>query len=414
MTQNQTTMSKRKNWTPGQNLSANSVTKINNHNLVTTRGLGDLLRLQVTSLWEKKCAAALLPPLMVWGAPGLGKSSIIRDLARAHGVGFLDIRLAQREPVDIRGLPVPDKDGVKWLVSSEWPRDPDSRGIILFDELTAADRSLQVAAYELILDRRLGDLYTVPEGWYICAAGNRTEDRAVATTMSSALANRFLHVELQSDVECWIQWALGHDVHPTAIGFLRARPELLFAQKDENLERGWPSPRSWERVSSMLKLVGKDDPRMLRSIVYGLIGDRAGVEFMAFLDVSDSLEDVLQAMLSPKAKISISKKADRVYAFCSAMVYHLWRGQNERQEKTLLDGFFRLSQDLPSSFAAMTMIDAMGDSEARAEKLFSHPQYPGWAALHGAALKQRLHDGQTVAAEAEAEADSTAKADTGR
>ncbi len=405
MTQIQSTTTKKGTAAQSRTTSASPVTKIDNHNLVTTRDLASLLRLQVTSLWEKKCSAALLPPLMVWGAPGLGKSSIIRDLAREYGVGFIDIRLAQREPVDIRGLPVPDKDGVKWLVSSEWPRDPDSRGIILFDELTAADRSLQVAAYELILDRRLGDLYTVPEGWYICAAGNRTEDRAVATTMSSALANRFLHVELQSDVECWIQWALGHDVHPTVIGFLRARPELLFVQKDENLERGWPSPRSWERVSSMLKLVGKENPRMLRSIVYGLIGDRAGVEFMAFLDVSDSLEDVLQAMLSPKSKVSIPKKADRIYAFCSAMVYHLWRGQDERREKTLLDGFFRLSLELPSSFAAMAMIDAMGDSEAKAEKLFSHPQYQDWAALLGVALKQRLSDGQAVAAEDEADTD---------
>ncbi|NLF61668.1 MAG: hypothetical protein GX574_11000 [Lentisphaerae bacterium] len=405
MTQIQSTTTKKGTAAQSRTTSASPVTKIDNHNLVTTRDLASLLRLQVTSLWEKKCSAALLPPLMVWGAPGLGKSSIIRDLAREYGVGFIDIRLAQREPVDIRGLPVPDKDGVKWLVSSEWPRDPDSRGIILFDELTAADRSLQVAAYELILDRRLGDLYTVPEGWYICAAGNRTEDRAVATTMSSALANRFLHVELQSDVECWIQWALGHDVHPTVIGFLRARPELLFVQKDENLERGWPSPRSWERVSSMLKLVGKENPRMLRSIVYGLIGDRAGVEFMAFLDVSDSLEDVLQAMLSPKSKVSIPKKADRIYAFCSAMVYHLWRGQDERREKTLLDGFFRLSLELPSSFAAMAMIDAMGDSEAKAEKLFSHPQYQDWAALHGVALKQRLSDGQAVAVEDEADTD---------
>jgi len=368
----------------------NQITKINNHNPITTRDLEKLLRLQLTSLWEKKCPACLLPPLMVWGAPGLGKSSIIRDLAREYAVGFLDIRLAQREPVDIRGLPVPDKDGVKWLVSSEWPRDNKSRGIILFDELTAADRSLQVAAYELILDRRLGDLYSVPEGWYICAAGNRTEDRAVATTMSSALANRFLHVELESDVECWTKWALSHDVHPTTIGFLRARPELLFAQKDENLERGWPSPRSWERVSSMLKLVGNQDSSLLRRIVNGLVGDRAGVEFMAFLDVSDSLEDVYQAMTNPKAKFTIPRKADRIYAFCSAMVYHLWRGQNEKQAMTMLDGFFRLSLELPSSFAAMSMMDAMGENDQRAEKLFTHPQYQDWATLHGTALKNRI------------------------
>ena len=198
----------------------NPVPKINNHNPITTRDLEKLLRLQLTSLWEKRCPASLLPPDGL-GRSGIRQISIIRELAREYQVGFLDIRLAQREPVDIRGLPVPDKDGVKWLVSSEWPRDPDSRGIILFDELTAADRSLQVAAYELILDRRLGDLYSVPEGWYICAAGNRTEDRAVSTTMSSALANRFLHVELESDVDCWSKWAISHDVHPATIGFSR-------------------------------------------------------------------------------------------------------------------------------------------------------------------------------------------------
>ena len=116
--------------------------QINNHNAITARDFESMLRLQLNALWEGKCPADKLPPLMAWGAPGLGKSSIIRELAREYGVGFLDIRLAQREPVDIRGLPVPDKDGVKWLVSAEWPRDPKSRGIILFDELTAADRSL--------------------------------------------------------------------------------------------------------------------------------------------------------------------------------------------------------------------------------------------------------------------------------
>ncbi|MBO4630993.1 MAG: AAA family ATPase, partial [Lentisphaeria bacterium] len=157
---------------------------------MTVSGLETLFRSILDSLWNGKAAPEKLPPLMVWGAPGLGKSTIIRELAKEYGVDFIDVRLAQREPVDIRGLPVPTEKGVEWRVSAEWPRDPNSKGIILFDELTAADRSLQVAAYEFILDRRLGDLYKVPDGWYICAAGNRTEDRAVATTMSSALANR--------------------------------------------------------------------------------------------------------------------------------------------------------------------------------------------------------------------------------
>lgn len=219
-------------------------TLIDMHNRVSATELADLIRVQLTTLEKRPETAAVLPPLMVWGAPGLGKSSIIKQVANEFGIGFIDVRLAQREPVDVRGLPVPDRDRkcVDWFVSGEWPRE--GRGILLFDELTAADRSLQVAAYELILDRRLGELYKVPDGWFICAAGNRVEDSAVATTMSSALSNRFLHVELREDVDAWVNWATAHSIHPSVIGFLRYRPECLFRQKDENLERGWPTPRA--------------------------------------------------------------------------------------------------------------------------------------------------------------------------
>ena len=109
------------------------------------------------------------PSCMVWGAPGIGKSDIIRKVGEEKGIEIVDVRLAQREPVDMRGLPVPNTEdkSVEWYTSSEWPRDPKSKGIIFFDELTAADRMNQAASYELILDRRLGKNYQVPEGWYI-------------------------------------------------------------------------------------------------------------------------------------------------------------------------------------------------------------------------------------------------------
>ena len=126
------------------------------HNRVSAPQLEKIIKMQLNALENNPSKANLLPPLMVWGAPGLGKSTIIRKIAEEAGIGFIDVRLAQREPVDVRGLPVPDQERkcVDWFVSGEWPRE--GKGILLFDELTAADRSLQVAAYELILDRRLG------------------------------------------------------------------------------------------------------------------------------------------------------------------------------------------------------------------------------------------------------------------
>lgn len=379
-----------------------------NHNKITTLELEELIRFQLESLWNNSSqdnftrqhnrkVSELLPPIMIWGPPGVGKSSVIRDIAKDLGVGFIDVRLAQREPIDIRGLPVPKEDGVHWYISAEWPRDKDSKGIIIFDELTAADRTLQVAAYEFILDRRLGDLYTVPEGWYIVGAGNRAKDRAVATTMSSALANRFLHVEVDADAETWVKWALRRNIHPLVTGFIRFRPDAFF-NMDGNLERGWPSARSWERVSIMLQQIeqsGKNKDALLGIAVEGLVGPEAGAEFNAFMEWSDSIQNALELMLNSKETFNVPERADQKYALCSAMVYHLWRAKNEEEQKRLLDGFFRITLQLPSDFAAMSMIDAMygGDSnrsEEYSKALYNHPYYQTWMDKHGPSLRKNM------------------------
>ena len=379
-------------------MAQSTKTGMDMHNRVTADELGRLLTMQLRAIADEPSRSRELPPLMVWGAPGLGKSSILRSVADRLGIGFIDVRLAQREPVDIRGLPVPGEDGVKWLVASEWPRDPESRGIILFDEITAADRSLQVAAYEFILDRRLGTLYTVPDGWYICAAGNRTEDRAVAATMSSALANRFLHVEMREDAEAWVSWALQHDIHPSVLGFIRYRPELLFRQEGENLERGWPTPRAWERVSRMLSMFGAEDEDLLRKVVYGLVGDRVGVEFMSFHRINLEFDDTLEMMTNAKYPVCIPERADRKYALCSSMSYLLWRGEDQADEQRRLDGFFRICMKLTSDFASLAMMDAMagtGDrlEEECVEKLFAHKMYREWAEKHGKAMRRHVRIG---------------------
>jgi hypothetical protein len=376
-------------------MAKDSKNLIDMHNRISATQLEKVLRMQVKTLAEHPELAHVLPPLMVWGAPGLGKSSIIKGIADEMGIQFIDVRLAQREPVDVRGLPVPDRANKKvdWLVSGEWPRE--GRGILLFDELTAADRSLQVAAYELILDRRLGELYKVPDGWYICGAGNRVDDSAVATTMSSALANRFMHVELAEDAESWVKWATTHGIHPSVTGFVRFRPECLFRQQDENLERGWPTPRAWERVSIMMGIVPADDEELLRKLVYGLVGNRAGMEFIEFHKLNASFADVRKMMLSPAVPVEIPSKVDRKYAMCAAMAYYVWRGKDSAAAAALLDGFFRISKKLTSDFACMVMTDAMSGggqltpAEA-ASRLFYHKDYKEWAEIHGKAMKKHL------------------------
>jgi len=369
------------------------------HNKVSSKELYDIIKTNTTALLKDSSKANKIPPTFVWGGAGVGKSTIIKSVADDLGIGFIDFRLTQREPVDMRGLPVPNKDThtVEWYVTGDFPKDPDSKGIILFDELSAADKSLQVAAYEIILDRRLGSLYSLPKGWYVVAAGNRTTDHAVSTTISSALANRFLHVEIEPNTEDWVLWAQHHDIHPSVVGFINYRNEFLFHMDHENLERGWPSPRSWERVSHILNTYDNlgAESQVVRKLVYGLVGNRAGVEFMEFHRINAQFDNVLDYMLDPRKTIKIPEKADAKYALVSSMNYLLWRGKDEEDQKKRIDGFYRISMELPADFAAMAMVAAMAgnskEMEAHcAETLFHHDRYKDWSKKYGQTLRKRI------------------------
>ena len=354
--------------------------------------IGDLTALvksNLQALWmgDEEMARAI-PPVMIWGAPGVGKSTAIRELAKKLDIGFIDVRLAQREPVDMRGLPVPDGEQVRWLVSSEWPRDPESKGIIIFDELTAADKTLQVAAYEFILDRRLGDLYKVPKNWYIVAAGNRTEDRAVACSMSSALANRFLHVEVSPQLKDFISYGEAKGMHPVVLDFLRFRPQLLFSQKQENLQRGWPSPRSWERVSTMLKIADQTgDKRSLQYILPGLVGMGAATEFLGFyndLFMQEFHRDIKERLLNGSALI-LPEAADQAYAFCEAVILFITQEKEPAVQFAMFDNFLANSFDWSSDYAAMVLngvIKGTSRTTRRKKILLSAQALPQWIAKH--------------------------------
>lgn len=355
----------------------------------------DIISQQLDLLNADPSLAHQLPPLMLWGAPGIGKSSIIQQTCQDNDIGFVDIRLSQREPIDLRGLPVPKEDHVDWLLAGEWPRDPNSRGIILFDEITAADRSLQVAAYELILDRRLGDLYQLPDGWLVVAAGNRMQDRAVATNFSSALANRFCHISLSADLESWSTWAVANQIHPDVIAFLRFRPECFF-DMDAALEKGWPSPRSWTRVSHVITKLGERlDETCISIMIEGLVGPAAATEFLAFRRWSQQLPDV-RAMLNGELPISIPERPDQRYALCSAMAYYLWI-DGLKPPKKRLQQFFAISKELSSDFATLALMDAINDpvrstKQKKTTLLLHLPEFEKWTQQHGEAFSSFLNE----------------------
>jgi DNA polymerase III delta prime subunit len=345
----------------------------------------EVTRHHLKQLWANPEQAKTIPPLMLWGPPGVGKSTVVADLCAEEGIEFKDVRLAQREPIDIRGLPVPQDGVVHWLLPAEWPTEPNSRGIILFDELTSADRTMQVAAYEFILDRKLGDIYRVPPGWYVMAAGNRTSDRAVATTMSSALANRFCHLDVAPDLEVWIRWAQHKGLHPDVLAFLRYRPNL-FHNMEGNLERGWPSPRSWERVALELQLSEGLGDTALRTVLMGLVGPGATVEFLAFRQTALALPDVLDVFKGTKRFVT-PVRADQKYAVCMAVSYHMWQYKDRARA---LETLYDIGQLLPSDFASMLMMDVLHTKGSAMGAVLGHQRFQAWSKQHGTAFSERM------------------------
>jgi len=247
-------------------------------------------------------------PAFIWGAPGIGKSSIVRSVARDAGLELLDIRAPLLDPTDLRGLPYL-KDGVAaWAPPSFLPSQADSAGLLFFDELNAAPPLVQASLYQLTLDRKIGE-YELPAGWRIVAAGNRAEDNAVVFRMPSALANRFIHLDFEVDFEDWANWATSAGIHPLIQAFLRLRRELLL--DTEVMDRAFPTPRSWEMASDAVKAFGGVSSAL--DVLIGVVGEGAAMEFMNFSSRSLSAERV-EAIVEDPEKAQLPSEIGDLYA----------------------------------------------------------------------------------------------------
>ena len=237
---------------------------------------------------------------MIWGAPGIGKSSIVSQIAEEHQIDFVDVRLSQLAPTDLRGLPVA-KDGIsQWYPPEFLPRG--GKGILFMDELNMAPPALQGVAQQLILDRRVGS-YIVPQDWYIWAAGNRKEDRAAVFDMPSPLANRFLHLQVEADFDSFKTYALEKQVHEQIIAFLSFRSTLL--HKLDLQQPAWCSPRSWVMASN-LHYANLD--------IASAVGIGAAAEFAAYITLYKTLPNLVPILQGNGKAIAFPEEPSVRYA----------------------------------------------------------------------------------------------------
>src|SRR6266852_1377236 len=293
-------------------------------------------------------------PVLLWGGPGFGKSSVVHQLAAVLNMPLQDVRVLLLDPVDLRGLPFLGKDGrSQWATPDFLPKD--GSGILFLDELNAAPAMVQASCYQLVLDRKLGE-YSLPEGWAIVAAGNRDSDRAVTTRMPTPLRNRFVHLEFEVDLQELSEWAIRAGVRPEVIAFLRFRPEILNVfDRDAN---AFPSPRSWEFVSGIL--AEGPNRRLEQELYVGAVGLGAATEFGAFLKTFRELPSIEGILMNP-AREPVPDQPGAQYAVATALA--------NSASDTNFDRMCVYLQRMPTEFQVFCVRDAsLRDPSIRSTK----------------------------------------------
>lgn len=312
------------------------------------------------------------------GATGIGKSTVIADYCTDHTLELKDVRASQLDPVDARGVPVPNHDAkqTEWYPPDFLPRE--GRGVLFLDELNRANQDTQSALYQLILEHRIGD-YLLPDGWHIVAAGNREIDGCMVQPMSRALKNRFIHLEMESNYDDWHKWAHRNNLNERVIAFMKHRPTALDeaseAAKDDKGDaqdlirnaNAFATPRSWEFAS---RILDKAMPSMSLidcfNLLSGTIGEPMATQFVAYCDIYLELQD-LDAVIAAPETFRITKDPNKLYAICTGLA--------ARANKGTFGNIVKILDKVPAEYSLWTVDDCLARNKVEIAK---HPAYLKW------------------------------------
>ncbi len=287
-------------------------------------------------------------PMFLWGPPGIGKSEVVAQITQELGGFMIDLRLGQMDPTDIRGIPFYNKELGKmdWAPPIDLPDEELASQypiVVLFmDEMNSAAPAVQAAAYQLVLNRRIGK-YRLPDNVVMVAAGNRESDKGVTYRMPTPLANRFVHVEMRADFATWQDWAVLNGIHKDVVGYLSFAKQDLYDFDAKSSSRAFATPRSWTFVSELLEDEDLDDVTAT-DLIAGTIGEGLAVKFQAHRRISGKLPQP-EDILSGKEKDLQVKEVSAMYSLVISLCYELKdalevRKVTDKEFHAMADNFF--------------------------------------------------------------------------
>ena len=331
-----------------------------------------------------------LPSVMLWGPPGVGKSQLIKEVASNIGkslnkrVDVTDVRLILFNPVDLRGIPTADfnKEFAVWLKPKIFNMDEsdDVINILFLDEISAATLSVQAAAYQITLDKKIGE-HRLPKNCIVIAAGNRVTDKSVAYQMPKALANRLLHFEIRPDFESWNNWAVKNNIHPYVLGFLKFKPDRLYCDTLDGYNgMAYPTPRTYEMVSNILNYVGEDFKEVY-PLIAGLIGNGVATELRTWSKIYSKLPSIPKIFDGTETKVPT--ELDALFALTSSIVKY---AKMYKDDLNKIANSIRYANLLPPEFSVILLKDYLYLDDNYKSKLLQIPEFLYWVKTKGRLL----------------------------
>ncbi len=288
-------------------------------------------------------------------SPGVGKSDIARQIAEEYSLKLIDIRLSQRDSVDLNGFPMldPKTKRMSYAPLDELPLEgkddipPGYKGfLILLDEINSAPLSVQAASYQLILDKCIGN-YPLHHKAVIIAAGNLVTDKAIVNNLGTAMQSRMIHLEMHASEKDWQEWAGKNGVDIRIRSFLHDNPRLLHNFDPNHHDYTFPCPRTWSMMSDIIKPI-KTFNAVDMSIMQGTVGEGAAIEFKAFTELHDKLPSRADMIRAPE-EVKIPEEPSMLYAL-SLLIGAIAEPKNCTQLVKLVDR-------LPPEFQVITIKD---------------------------------------------------------
>ena len=305
---------------------------------------------------------------MLWSQPGEGKTTMVEDLAKELKLSVQTVIVAQFDPAELGGFPKLSEDNEEYSRARPFflPKEGCADTVLFLDELPQAYVANQNIVAQLVNERRIGE-HVLPSNVTIVAAGNPMTSRAGTNQMPSHLKDRLTHLDIETDHQGFRTYALSKGFLPEVTGFIENRPEWL--QKFDPAANASPTPRSWERANTILRL-GLDAAEE-RYALKGQIGEAALTDFVGYLRIYRDLPNVEDIFAAPEA-IEVPGAPDILYALCSNLAHKA----NEDNAKALITFIRRFPS---KEFAAFCVRDVL----ARNPSLKKDKDVAGWVVTEG-------------------------------